>query len=136
VYIRGRLRGNTPFKYTTTISNNEKVPIFLSLPGHESMDTFLKKDGKIDPFIRTMGYIFVIPLDFDRKFKPKYVYTLTPKVKKSIEVTEPVKSKTEGRGEDTKINKLLNLQKAYNEGLISKEEFVSLKKQILEDKDN
>lgn len=136
VYIRGRLKGNTPYKYTTTLSNHEKVPIFLSLPGHESIDTFLKKDGKIDPVIRTMGYIFVVPLDFDRKFKPKYVFTLTPKVKKSTETTESLNVKTEVRGEDTKINKLLNLQKAYNEGLITNEEFVRLKKQVLEDKDN
>lgn len=138
VYLNGRLKGQTPLKLTTTISNHGEIPISLSHPGHESLDTFLTKTGETDKLLRILGYIAVIPLDYDRKFKPQYKYILKPKQQKSSEVFKNDEKDETGEVntlDPNKIEKLKKIQKAYKENLITREEYISLKKDILEGRD-
>ena len=138
VYINGRLKGQTPLKITTTLSNHGEIPLSLSHPGHESIDTFLTKTGETDKFLRILGYIAVLPLDYDKKFKPQNKYVLKPKQQRSYKFSQTV---TEEDKEEidtldaSKIEKLRKIQKAYKEKLISREEYITLKKNILEGKE-
>lgn len=138
VYINGRLKGQTPLIITTTISNHGEIPLSLSHPGYESMDTFLTKTGETDKLLRILGYIAVVPLDYDRKFEPQYKYILTPKQQKSYEVFKADNQDEPGKVntlDTTKIEKLKKIQKAYNDKLITREEYMTLKKDILEGRD-
>jgi hypothetical protein len=134
VYINGRYKGKTPYKFSTTISDETILKVNIQKKGYVEVDTILFKDGKINRFNRIMGYVLVFPFDNDRLFKKEYTYQLNEKQNTFFPGNNPEET-SRPLQENSKLTKLKNLQEAYRAGKYTEKEYKEIRKSILEGKD-
>lgn len=134
VYINGRYKGKTPYKFSTNISDETMLKVNIQKKGYVEVDTILYKDGKINKFNRIMGYVFVFPFDYDRSFKKEYSYQLNEKKYTYYPGINPEET-SKPLQENSKLTKLKNLQEAYRAGKYTEKEYKEIRKSILEGKD-
>ncbi|MBK8621953.1 MAG: PEGA domain-containing protein [Saprospiraceae bacterium] len=133
VYINGRYKGKTPYKFSTTISDETLLRINIQKKGFVSIDTIFYKNGKTNKINRVLGYILVFPFDYDRMFKKEYAYHL--KQKTYNDFPENLDQETSNSvHENSKLLRLKNLQEAYKAGKYTEKEYKEIRKSIMEGK--
>lgn len=134
VYINGRYKGKTPYKFSATISDETMLKVNIQKKGYVEVDTILFKDGKTNKFNRFLGYILVFPFDYDKKFKEEYFYQLNERKNTFFPENYPDVN-TKPLQENSKLTKLKSLQEAYRAGKYTEKEYREIRKSILEGKD-
>ncbi len=130
IRINKRNYGKTPFVFKSMVNNGTPVFITLSKPGFENLDTFIVKDGGINKFTRILGYIFIIPFYYDQEFKKSYTFKL--KENKNDTLSSMKKILISDGKTNSKSQRLIALKEAFQNKVITKEEYVRMKKMIIE----
>jgi len=134
VYINGRYKGKTPYKFSTTISDETILKVNIQKKGFTGIDTVFYKDGDVNKFNRVLGYVLVFPFDYDRMFKEEYFYKLH--LKTNIVFPENMTQDSSNPvQENSKLSRLKNLQEAYKAGKYTEKEYKDIRKNILEGKE-
>jgi hypothetical protein len=122
IYVDGEPVGKTPYKITDTKITGASTSIKLELDDHEPLLTYLTKDEEVNVGAIVGGVFFVIPFLWTMQYKPVHTYELQ-KINIQDSVQGPLKSST--------IEKIRELKKLYDEGIITTDEFENAKKRIL-----
>jgi hypothetical protein len=130
VRINKRQAGFTPLVFKGLVSNNTPVFISLSKPGYEKLDTFIIKDGHINKFTRILGFVLIFPLHYDQEFKKSYTFNLIEKKKDTLITSNKVLISESNS--HSKSQRLIALKEAFQNKVISKEEYIRMKKLIIE----
>jgi hypothetical protein len=125
LFISGRYYGDTPCKFSTTQSKEDKIRLVIEKDGFLPLDTSIHRDGKINRTAHMLGWLFVFPFHYDRNFKSKYVFKLS-EYSSSFMNSDSVRLEARSNSEKLKI-----LMEAFKQGQISKSEFEIQKKIII-----
>ena len=129
VYIDDELVGETPYQHRDTKIVGSHTPIRLEKDGYETFNTSIQRNEKADVGAIIGGVFFLVPFFWTMKYKPTHNYEMTPlsDTQSNIRLeSDKLNSKSMG-------DRLRELKKLLNEGIITQEEYEKQKKKILEE---
>jgi len=138
VFINGEYIGETPVSYTDTKVAFSTNHVTIEKEGYENFHTYFTRseEPEVGAIIASF-FTFFIPLLWVAKYKPSRTYDLIPlgEIKEPTSTRMPSKSiETQHQNPNSltpKTDQLRELKKLLDEGIITKEEFESEKKKIL-----
>tara|TARA_B100000795_G_scaffold200818_1_gene154593 strand:+ start:299 stop:616 length:318 start_codon:yes stop_codon:yes gene_type:complete len=103
----------------------------LEKDGYETFNTNICRNEEADVGAIIGGIFFLVPFLWTMKYKPTHTYDLTPSLDtEEDKQIEPKKDKTDIK---SKPDRLRELKKLLNEGILTQEEYDIEKKKILEE---
>lgn len=127
VYIDGEAVGQTPYSHSDTKIVGSCMNVRLEKEGHETLNTTICRNEEADVGAIVGGFFVLVPFLWTMKYKPTHSYELSPSLDTEPEV------KNESVTEKSKAERLRELKKLFDEGILTKEEFEKEKKKILEE---
>ena len=128
LYMNGELMGNTPYAYRDTKVVGSSTLVTLEKEGYNPFNTSFSRDEELDVGALIGGIFLLVPFLWIMKYKGMRTYELQPATSGSDDSYFTIPSGLD----KTKADKLRELKKLLDEGVISKEEFEVEKKKILE----
>ncbi|MFN4081338.1 MAG: PEGA domain-containing protein [Saprospiraceae bacterium] len=129
VYIDGTSVGTTPYSHTDTKIVGSATHVRLTMEGYEDVNTQFYRNEQADPGAIIAGIFLLFPFLWTMKYYPARSYTLKP-----LDGSQPA-DVTPGRApvkpEQSKAERLRDLKKLYDEGILSKAEYEAEKQKIL-----
>jgi hypothetical protein len=123
--IDGSHVGTTPYKMRDTKITGTTTSIKLESEGYEPLHTTITKDEEVNPGAVIAGIFFYIPFLWTMRYNPVHTYELQ-KTSNQNEVKEE-RTITTTTGE-----KIRELKRLFDEGIITEEEFEKGKRKLLE----
>jgi hypothetical protein len=127
VYIDGEFVGETPYVYSDSRILGSSVSIRLEKEGYQPFMTNMTKNEEADLGAIIGGVFFLVPFLWTMKYKPTHSYELKPQG----EGVSSGSSNIEGLQKST-ADKLRELKKLVDEGVITQAEFDKEKAKILD----
>ncbi|MCL6258213.1 SHOCT domain-containing protein [Aquiflexum sp. TKW24L] len=128
LYMNGEYMGNTPYAYRDTKVVGSSTLVKLEKEGYNPFNTSFSRDEELDVGALIGGLFLLVPFLWIMKYKPFRTYTLQPAVGGLDTNYYSIPSGLD----KTKADKLRELKKLLDEGVITQEEFEIEKKKILE----
>ena len=100
----------------------------MEMDGYEPLNTWLTRDEEADVGAIIGGCIVLVPFLWTMKYHPIHTYELKPLDRADISA----KNEKNAIQDQTKADKLRELKRLLDEEIITKEEFESEKKKILD----
>lgn len=128
LYMNGEYMGNTPYAYRDTKVVGSTTLVRLEKEGYNPFNTSFSRDEELDVGALIGGIFLFVPFLWIMKYKSFRTYELEPADGGlgSNYYSIP------GGLDKTKADKLRELKKLLDEGVITNEEFEAEKKKILE----
>lgn len=131
VYIDGMRVGKTPYQHQDSKIVGSRVNIELKKEGYETFDTYIYKDEQPNIGAIIGGVFFLFPFLWIMEYYPSYNYDLVPSQNTEQNSSTPSKTSI-----SSKADRIRELKKLVDEGLLTVEEFEKEKKKILEEDEN
>jgi hypothetical protein len=128
LYMNGEYMGNTPYTYRDTKVVGSSTLVRLEKEGYNPFNTSFSRDEELDVGALIGGVFLLVPFLWIMKYKPFRTYELQP----AAEGFDTNYYSIPSGLDKTKADKLRELKKLLDEGVITKEEFEAEKKKILE----
>lgn len=128
VYIDSQPAGTTPFHYSDTKTIGSATSIRMELEGYEPLNTWLTRNEEADVGAIIGGFIVLVPFLWTMKYHPIHTYELKPLEENNISIKREQINPIDG----SKAEQLRELKRLLEEEIITKEEFESEKKKILD----
>lgn len=130
VFIDGVQVGKTPYSHTDTKIVGSATHLRLTMTGYEDIDTYFHRNEQADVGAIIGGIFFLFPFLWTMKYYPARSYTLQPANDADIPpAAEPARAPV-APGQ-SKAERLRDLKKLHEEGILTKEEYETEKKKIL-----
>lgn len=136
VYIEGQYRGKTPLYYSDAKITGAETRIRLEKEGYETLETYLYRDEKVDAGAIIGGVFFIVPFLWIMEYDDVHTYQLQwngESEEAEEDTTARVKRKKPDENYKARYERLRELKKLLDEGVISKEEYEKEKKKILDE---
>jgi Short C-terminal domain/PEGA domain len=127
VYIDGEFVGETPYIYSDSRILGSSVSIKIEKDGYQPLITNMTRNEEVDLGAIVGGVFFLVPFLWTLKYKPSHSYELKP----LGEGVSSGSSNVESMQKST-ADKLRELKKLVDEGVITQAEFDKEKAKILE----
>lgn len=124
LYIDGSLVGSTPYTLRDTKITGATTAIKLEAPGYEVLNTYISKDEEVNVGAIVGGVFFLIPFLWIMKYKPVYTFEMKSKGLIQQDAVAP--------NESYAAERIRELKRMFDEGLITESEFEAAKKKVLE----
>lgn len=128
LYMNGEYMGNTPFAYRDTKVVGSTTLVRLEKEGYNPFNTSFSRDEELDVGALIGGLFLLVPFLWIMKYKSFRTYELQPAAGGLDTNYYSIPTGLD----KTKADKLRELKKLLDEGVITKEEFEAEKKKILE----
>lgn len=128
LYMNGEYMGTTPYTYRDTKVVGSSTLVTLEKEGYNPFNTSFSRDEELDVGALIGGIFLLVPFLWIMKYKSMRTYELQPDNFGSSGFYYEVPSGID----KIKADKLRELKKLLDEGIITKEEFEAEKKKILE----
>lgn len=129
LYVDGEFVGETPCDYTDSKIIGSSIGVRLEKEGYKPITTIITKDEEPNIGAAVAGYFFLVPLLWAMKYRPFHNYELV-----SIKNDEGMSAMPIKEGNEVSITiKLQELKTAFEQGLITKEEYDAKRTKILEE---
>lgn len=133
VYINNVLIGKTPIVYSDTKIALSCVPVTVEKKGYKKLNTVICKDESVNVGSAIGGFFFWPAWFWVMGYSPMYHFVLeSDSTSISQETNLPYTVNDQPAAKTSKAQKLLDLKKVYDEGIITKEEYEKQKQIILE----
>jgi hypothetical protein len=123
LYLDGEPVGTTPYSLRDTKITGSSTIVKLTMEGYEPLISTLTKDEEINTGAVVGGVFFLIPFLWTMQYKPVHNYELNKITENNAIIVDKNASITD---------KLKELKKLLEEGLLTQEEFEKIKKKLLE----
>lgn len=130
VYLNGQHVGNTPYEHSDMKIVSSLTTFELKKEGYEDLTAIIWKDEEINIPALVGGILFYIPFLWIMGYQDGHNYELTP-LEVKTETKSPPKINI-----SSKADRIRELKKLVDEGLLTTEEFEKEKKKILEEDEN
>ncbi|MCE1155883.1 MAG: PEGA domain-containing protein [Bacteroidales bacterium] len=124
VYIDGSPVGPTPYSLRDSKITGSATSVRIEAEGYETFHTVITKDEEVNVGAIVGGVFFLIPFLWTMQYKPVHTYEL-----------QPLKTEASAPATDSKstavAEKLRDLKKLLDEGIITQEEFEKAKAKVL-----
>ena len=133
VYLDGEPVGHTPYTHSDTKIVGTCMTVRLEKDGYDTFNTSICRNEEADAGAIVGGIFLLFPFLWTMKYKPTHTYELLPS-------SENFNDKAKESGEEStiisasKIERLRELKKLLDEGVLTQEKFEKEKKKILEEK--
>ncbi len=124
LYVDGMLVGSTPYTLRDTKITGASTSIRLEAEGYESLFTYITKDEDVNVGAIVGGVFFWIPFLWTMQYRPSYMYEMQP--------LSLVKKITDDAANTGVADKLRELKKLLDEGLLTQEEYETARKKVIE----
>ena len=124
LYVDGMFVGSTPYTLRDTKITGASTSIRLEAEGYESLFTYIHKDEEVNVGAIVGGVFFWIPFLWIMQYRPNYMYEMQP-------VSAAQKASAEALAPGV-AEKLRELKKLYDEGLLTQDEYDAARKKVLE----
>lgn len=124
LFIDGSLVGKTPYRMRDTKITGASTSIRIESEGYEPLFTIITKDEEVNPGAVIGGFFFLFPFLWTMQYQPWRNYELQKKTDSFK--AEPLFLTTSA------VERIRELKKLLDEGIITKEEFEKGKRKILE----
>lgn len=124
LYVDGQLVGSTPYTLRDTKITGASTSLKLEAEGYESLFTYISKDEEVNVGAIVGGVFFLVPFLWTMKYKPAYNFELRP-------VSEAKQSPADIMPANM-VEKLKELKKLFDDGLITQDEYDAARKKVIE----
>jgi len=124
LYVDGLLVGSTPYTLRDTKITGASTSIKLESEGYEPFFTYIAKDEEVNVGAIVGGVFFLVPFLWTMTYKPSYMFELKSIADSKNAVNDPIPSNV--------AEKLRELKKLLDEGVLTQEEFEAAKKRVME----
>lgn len=124
LYVDGMMVGNTPYTLRDTKITGASTSIRLEAEGYESVNTYIYKDEEINVGAIIGGVFFWVPFLWIMQYRPSYMYEMLP--------VSSVQKNTDNELSTGIAEKLRELKKLFDEGLLTQEEYDIARKKVIE----
>lgn len=124
VYVDGMMVGNTPYTLRDTKITGASTSIRLEAEGYESVNTYIYKDEEVNVGAIIGGVFFWVPFLWIMQYRPAYMFEMLP-----ASATPKAPDATVGTGISEKLREL---KKLFDEGLLTQEEYDAARKKVIE----
>lgn len=135
VFLNGHRVGNTPYSLTDMRVVGSCTFVRIEKEGYEPLYTQICRNEEVDIGAVVAGVFFLWPFLWTMKYYPVHHYELQPlNADGDLYVPEerPIVRPAQQNSFETKAAKLRELKALYDEGILTKEEYESEKKKVLE----
>jgi hypothetical protein len=138
VYIDGVRVGKTPYQHQDSKIVGSRIDIELKKEGYETLNTYIYKDEEPNVGAIVGGFFFLFPFLWTMQYYPSHNYELVPTqdIEQSNENVIQNNSVPQKTTISSKADRIRELKKLVDEGLLTIEEFEKEKKKILEEDEN
>lgn len=131
VYIDGMRVGKTPYQHQDSKIVGSSIDVELKKEGYETFTTYIYKDEEVNVPAIIGGFFFLVPFLWIMEYQPLHNYELTPLKNTEQNKTTPAKTTI-----SSKADRIRELKKLVDEGLLTVEEFEKEKQKILAEDEN
>ncbi|HAW51600.1 MAG TPA: hypothetical protein DCX54_04620 [Flavobacteriales bacterium] len=131
LYVDGQPCGLTPYSYSDTKIVGSTTRLRLNKEGYEEMNVTFSRDEQADAGAIIAGVFVWVPFLWTMKYNPTHIYELEPvdlNKGQNDEVQIPFNSSSKG-------DRLRELKKLLDDGILTQEEFEKEKQKILAEDD-
>lgn len=128
LYLNDEYVGTTPYKHTDTKVLGSVTHIRIEKNGYETFTTIMVKDEEVNPGAIVGGLFLLFPFIWTLEYKPNHFYELK-EVGNYVEKQNPTKKIVEFN--KTKAERLREMKKLFDEGVLTEEEYEIEKAKIL-----
>lgn len=127
VYLNGQKVGVTPYSMTDAKIIGTCTHVELYKEGFEPIYTNICRNEQLDMGAVVGGIFFTVPFLWTLKYDPFHVYELYPEIDQNqLDIHQ-------NQTQNSKIDKLKELNQLLDEKLITEQEYQDLRKKILEE---
>ncbi|WP_077133995.1 PEGA domain-containing protein [Spirosoma montaniterrae] len=135
LYLNSSLVGTTPYTHSDTKIVGSTTFVRLEKEGYEPLNTSFSRDERADAGAIIGGIFFLFPFLWTMKYNPGRTYELVPAGGSGNPTLAPMSLANDAAPASvspSKTDKLRDLKKLLDEGIITKDEFEKEKKKILD----
>ena len=129
LYLNGELAGTTPYTHSDTKIVGTTTTVRLEKEGYQPYEAIMARNEKAAIGAIFAGMFLLFPFLWTMKYKPSRTYQLQP-----ISETPGTDNIIEPQMSQTKAERLREMKKLLDDGIITKEEYEKEKKKILDEK--
>jgi len=129
VFMNGSLVGTTPYTHTDTKIVGSCTTVRLEKEGYEPVNTSLCRNEQVDAGAIVGGLFVLVPFLWTMKYNDQHTYVL-PEMEDEFESTTS-KSEKSSTITKSKSERLREIKKLWDEGILTKEEYEKEKGKIL-----
>lgn len=127
LYMNGMYMGVTPYTHTDSKIVGSSTQLKFEKEGFEPLVTVLKKDEKADVGAIIGGIFFLFPFLWTMEYDPMHTYELKLGGNSTTTQTHEIQTSS------TKADKLRELKKLLDEGLITEGDYEKQKQKVLDE---